>query len=206
MGAGSTTVLQGWIDRMNAADPAARDALIQHSYERLQRLTRHMFQDFARLQRRQEADDVLQNALLRLLRALEVVPVGSVREFFSLAAMQIRRELLDMARHHFGPEGSCARQADPQPASDSGTDAPRPEARADSTFEPGRLEPWSALHRQVESLPPAEREVFGLLWYHGLTQSEAAAVLKVSQATVKRWWLAARLHLQERLRGEVPTA
>jgi RNA polymerase sigma-70 factor (ECF subfamily) len=204
MAAGSTTLLQGWIERMNAGDPAARDALVQHSYERLQRLTRRMLQDFARLERRQEADDVLQNALLRLLRALEAVPLRSVREFFSLAATQIRRELLDLARHHFGPEGSGARRVDPLLKCDGELADLCALASAASSHEPGRLDSWSELHRQVDALPAAEREVFGLLWYHRLTLAEAATVLNISPATVKRWWLAARLRLQERLRGEVP--
>jgi RNA polymerase sigma-70 factor (ECF subfamily) len=150
-------------------------------------------------------DDVLQNALVRLLRALEVVPVGSVREFFRLGATQIRRELIDLARHHFGPEGSGRWRVDQEHHTDGRAEALCDQAQADSTDEPGRLEAWSELHRQVEALPAAEREVFGLLWYHGLTQAEAAAVLRISQATVKRWWQAARFRLQERLRGEVPT-
>jgi DNA-directed RNA polymerase specialized sigma24 family protein len=41
--------------------------------------------------------------------------------------------------------------------------------------------------------------VFELRWYHGLTWSEAAAVLNVSEATVKRRWLDARLRLRDLL-------
>jgi hypothetical protein len=41
----------------------------------------------------------------------------------------------------------------------------------------------------------------GLLWYHDMSQVEAAAVLNVSLATVKRWWLSARLRLQPARQG-----
>ena len=33
----------------------------------------------------------------------------SVSHFFHLAAVQVRRELLDLAKHHFGPEGAGRR-------------------------------------------------------------------------------------------------
>jgi RNA polymerase sigma factor (sigma-70 family) len=60
-------------------------------------------------------------------------------------------------------------------------------------------------HQQIERLPAIEREVVGLLWYHGLTQAEAGEVLGVSERTVKRHWLAARLKLHEALRGNMPS-
>jgi len=47
-----------------------------------------------------DTGDVLQSAVMRLLRALKEVRPGSVRDFFGLAAEQMRRELLDLARHH----------------------------------------------------------------------------------------------------------
>jgi RNA polymerase sigma factor (sigma-70 family) len=53
-------------------------------------------------------------------------------------------------------------------------------------------------------LPVREREAFGLFWYHGLSQAEAAAVLNVSVPTVKRWWLSARLRLKAALKGQRP--
>jgi RNA polymerase sigma-70 factor (ECF subfamily) len=54
---------------------------------------------------------------------------------------------------------------------------------------------WSEFHAQVDGLPREERDVFDLLWYQGLTQAEAAAVLEISLRTVKRRWLAARVGL-----------
>lgn len=45
-----------------------------------------------------------------------------------------------------------------------------------------------------------QREIVNLLWYEGLSQPEAAAVLGVSLATVKRRWQAARLALYQKLK------
>jgi DNA-directed RNA polymerase specialized sigma24 family protein len=81
----------------------APDELISHVRERLQRLTRKMLQDYPGVKRWEQTDDVLQNALVRLLRALRDVRPASMREFFGLASVQIRRELLDLAKHYYGP-------------------------------------------------------------------------------------------------------
>jgi hypothetical protein len=52
--------------------------------------------------------------------------------------------------------------------------------------------------------PMEEREVFDLLWYHALTQAEAAELLQVTDRTVKRRWRSARLRLHRALRRESP--
>jgi RNA polymerase sigma factor (sigma-70 family) len=198
----STTQLQGWIVRMKAGDAGARDELLRHACERLRRLARKMLQDFARVKRFEDTDDVLQNALLRLLRALETVTVASVEEFFRLAAAQIRRELIDLSRHYYGPQGAGIKHATQEKGANP--EGALPYEKASTTHEPSRLAAWSEFHEQIEALPEEEREVFDLLWYQGLTRAEAAAVLNVSEPTVKRRWLAARLRLQENLPGERP--
>jgi DNA-directed RNA polymerase specialized sigma24 family protein len=43
-----------------------------------------------------------------------------------------------------------------------------------------------------------------LLWYQGLSQAEAAELLQVSERTIKRRWMSARLQLQDALHGEMP--
>src|SRR5437764_1134251 len=68
----------------------------------------------------------------------------------------------------------------------------------------GRLAIWSEFHQRVDALPEEEREVFDLLWYQGLTQPNAAAVLGISEATLKRRWLAARQRLHKALKGSFP--
>jgi RNA polymerase sigma-70 factor (ECF subfamily) len=198
----STTQLQQWIERLNAGDPAARDELLRHACDRLRRLTRKMLRDFSRVRQWEDTDDVLHNALLRLLRALEVVPPASAQGFFRLAATQIRRELLDLARRYAGPEGPAAHLVANQGGDNpEGTAHPRYE-KPSTTHDPCRLAAWSEFHAQIEALPEEEREVFDLLWYQGLKRPEAAAALGISEVTVKRRWLAARLRLQETLHGQ----
>ena len=92
--------LQIWIDRLQAGDLTAREHLLGHACERLRRLTRKMLKGFARVKRWELTDDVLQNALLRLWTALGQVTPRSARDFYPLAAVQIRRELIDLTRQY----------------------------------------------------------------------------------------------------------
>ena len=81
---------------------------------------------------------------------------------------------------------------------------PDPAGSRRSFYDPGRLAEWTGFHAQVEALPEEEREVFDLLFYQGVPQAEAAAVLGVSERTIKRRWQAARLALHEALGGRLP--
>ncbi len=96
-----------------------------------------------------------------------------------------------MARHYYGAEGLGARHH-----TDGGKAVG---AKSDDHLKPENLENWADFHEQVERLPDDQREVVNLLWYEGLSQPEAASVLGVSLATVKRRWQAARLVLYEKL-------
>src|SRR5262249_9592432 len=92
-----TVRLQTLVDRMRAGDQAARDELVSGYYARLEQLTRQMLRNYPGLRRWEDTGDVLHPALLRLLRALDEVQPASTRAFLGLAALQIRRELLNLA-------------------------------------------------------------------------------------------------------------
>jgi RNA polymerase sigma-70 factor (ECF subfamily) len=188
-----TAQLHAWLDRIGGGDLSARDELLRGLCERLRCLAARMLRRFPGVARWAQTDDVLQNSLLRLMRALETVRPGGMREFFGLAAEQMRRELLDMARHFYGPRGLGANHAsERRPGEPRGL---APEA-ADGTGDADDLARWSAFHEQVASLPADEREVVGLIFYHGRTQADAAAVLGVAVRTVQRRWQSALLNLQ----------
>src|SRR5258708_7333453 len=104
----ATIHLQRCLDRLSAGDEGARDELVGHAATRLLALTRRMFKDYGRLKRWEQTEDVCQNASVRLWNALKVSNPRDARAFYRLAALQIRRELIDLIRHHFGPEGMGA--------------------------------------------------------------------------------------------------
>jgi RNA polymerase sigma-70 factor (ECF subfamily) len=199
----TTLHLQHCLDRLQQGEAAARDELVNTACERLSRLARKMLKADGRLRRWEETGDVFQNAMLRLCRALREVTPGSLREFFRLAALQIRRELIDLARHYYGPGGLAAHHETLRPR--DGRDAPAPALDpSDSRDEPSKLALWTEFHERVGALPEDEREVFDLVCYQGLTHAEAAKLLDVSTKTVQRRWQAACLKLHEAMHGELP--
>ncbi|MCY2936574.1 MAG: sigma-70 family RNA polymerase sigma factor [Planctomycetota bacterium] len=194
---GSDTQLQNLINRGLNGDSTANDDLLAHACERLLRLTRKMFHAYPSLRRWEQTDDVFQNSMLRLHDALAAKQVTSVRHFFNLAGLQIRRELIDLGRHHYGPQGAAKKHhTDHQPSDNQDG------ALYDQADEPEDLTSWSEFHAEVEKLPEEEQEVVNLLYYEGLSQEESAELLGISISTVKRRWHSARLKICEALSSE----
>ncbi len=192
-----TTYIQQCLNRLRQGEPAAADDLIRAAGERLTALTRAMLRDYRRLRQWEESGDVLQNALLRLHRALQSVQPETPRDFYRFATLQIRRELIDLSRHYYGSEGR------PRLDRASFSYEAVPEFR-ESTFEPHKLSMWTDFHQQVQELPDEEREVFDLIWYQDLQQIDAAELLNVSARTVMRRWHRACLKLHDAMQGIMP--
>ena len=119
-----------------------------------------------RLRRWEQTDDVLQEALVQLHKSLRDVHPESVPQFFGLVAHAIRRTLIDLARHHFGPHGQGKHHhTDGKRAlSDDAGDILDKESK-----EPEDLDDWTRFHEAVQALPESERVVFDLIWYDGLS-------------------------------------
>jgi RNA polymerase sigma-70 factor (ECF subfamily) len=166
-----------------AGDQAALDTLLRYNCDRLTTLTRRMLGDFRRVRRWAETGDVLQNAMLHLVSSLRETKPQTLREFLALAALQIRRELLNLIRKYYGPHGVGANYE-----SADGEKVPGAEEKQDLSHEPCSLAQWSELHQHIGSLPEEEREVVGLLFYQGLSQAEAAGILNISVRTLQRRW------------------
>ncbi len=192
-----TTVLVQLLERMKQGDREARDELVRAFQARLELLGRKMLHNYPGVGRWVEASDVLQGSLMRLLCALESVQPESTRAFFGLAAEQIRRELLDLARHLYGSQGLGANYA--SAAADPGSSRPGIEPA-----DPGddNLERWCRFHEEVEKLAAQEREVVGLIYYHGWTRAQVAELFQVNVRTVRRWWESALVKLHHELQDE----
>jgi RNA polymerase sigma-70 factor (ECF subfamily) len=192
-----TLQLHRWLERLHAGDPAARDELLRATFARLKRLARKMLRGFPNVGRRAQTDDVLQGALVRLLHALEKLRPPSMRDFYSLAATQMRRELLDLARHF-----ARANRHELIPPPDCVSGAP------ETAEEPGDvagLERWTHFHEEVERLPLEEREVVSLIFYHGWEQAKVADLFQISVRTVQRRWDSAMVKLHGRFRDGKPS-
>jgi len=196
-----TRELHALIDRIQAGDRQAQNDLLRRVERRLGELAQRMLRAFPKVGQWESFEDVLQKAQLRLLRALEVVRPETTRSFLGLAAEQIRRELLDLARHYSGPRCVNPRVADMSVAAREREPGIEPTQSDDSL---GNLERWRAFHEAVAELPIEEREVVSLRFYHGWTFTQVAELFKVNDRTIRRRWSAACLKLHSRLEGEVP--
>lgn len=197
----TTARLQCWINRIQMGNACASGELLGHFDERLRRLTRKMLHQKPAVARWEQTDDVYQNVAVRLVRALETSRPSTVRDLFRLATTLIQHELIDLYRHHCGPHGGGAHHISTSPQRGDAAHARVQHEGVDTTNEPARLAEWTELHEKAAKLPDPEGEVFGLIYYHGLTQAESARVLGLSRRTVIRRWLSAQLLLREALGG-----
>jgi RNA polymerase sigma factor (sigma-70 family) len=189
-----------WLNSLRAGEPEAASKLIEHTCERLRILTRRMLRRFPQVRRWEETDDVFCEAAARLSRSLESVRPDSPRHFYNLAAVQLRRVLIDFARRYYGAEGLGAHHDTARVGTDQ-NGPPRYEA-ADTDGEPATLSEWTEFHELVDALPEEEREVFDLLWYQQLTHEQAAELLGVTTRTIRRRWQGARFRLYQARHGE----
>jgi RNA polymerase sigma-70 factor (ECF subfamily) len=202
----STAVLQGQLERAVMGDTEARQLLLAVTRDRLMGHARRLLHGrYARLEPFAQTDDVVQQLYIKILQHQDRFwvnadgePVQTLAEYFGHASAWMRDVLCDLLRKEYGRD-------DNRPAvlpldggaSDTG---PRYEPSS-STLDGEKVQRWTEFHEAAARLPDELRAVFDLLWYQGLTQAEAAALLGVALPTVKLRWMKARLRVQQALGG-----
>jgi RNA polymerase sigma factor (sigma-70 family) len=197
------------IERLAAGSDDAqslRTELFDIAYGRMQALANRMIRGFPTVRRWDDTADVVQAAALRLHRALADVDLRDPRHLLRLAALQIRRQLLDLARKYASPESFAAHHETNALATADGV-VMEVDRAADPLAEPAdRLESWTRLHDAVATLPDDDRELFDLVWFMGATQHDIAALTGFSPRTVRRRWDEIKRRLVAALDGDNPTA
>lgn len=191
--------LAACLARLAAGDLAVRDRIIALLAGRLRLLARRTLARFPNVRRWDDTDDVLQNVALRLHRALGR-PGGPPRSVMALAAAELHRELLDLARRYAGPLSHASHHAT---NTIRGAAAARHDEQAAAPDD--GLDRWTLFHDAIARLPPSQREVFDLVWYLGADQRAAADLLGCSVRTVKSRWREARDAVRHALDGAPPT-
>jgi RNA polymerase sigma factor (sigma-70 family) len=194
----SVSPLSALLARTRTGDPNARNELFRAAQGRLEDIARRMLHKSQAVRRWVETGDMVQNATIRLLRAMESSPVADTRGFFGLAATVMRRELIDLARHFNGPHGIGANHATPDANGDSLAGGQTVD------HDPGELELWTRLHEAVARMPAENGEVFGLTFYHGWSQAQIAEEFGIDERTVRRRWRRAVEALSEELGERFP--
>ena len=200
----STTIhVQQLLDRLASNDPQAKADLIAVTHNRLLVLTRKLLSRFPNLRTLEETQTVFNESFLRLGPALEELKPKTPQQFFSLAALQIHRVLLDLVRKLRGR----GQEKHPKNVSLASPDRPDDSAAFDveqTGSEESLLGMVCDLLEAIHNLPEQERQVVELLFYQGLTQAEAGEVLGIHEDTVKRRWSRARIALADKLSAFEP--
>jgi RNA polymerase sigma-70 factor (ECF subfamily) len=174
----TTVVVQRYLDELAGDSPAESvvRALLDRAVRRLQLLCATLLhRSYPRLTQppvNLRADELLGAVAERLLKALQAVRPQTVRQFFALANQHMRWELNDLARRldERPPAVELHEGLVPAPAS-SGS---------------GLTPAGRRMLAAIGALPEEEREAFDLVRVQGMPQVEAAQVLGVSTATVRR--------------------
>jgi RNA polymerase sigma-70 factor (ECF subfamily) len=187
------SALAAALARHAGGDRSAVDDVLRHCQDRLKLLTRQMLRRFPGVRHWEDTSDVFQGVLIRLDRALRALTFDAPEGFLRLAAWHIRRELLDLARKPRPELPPTPDTSDPAPADPS-----------DPTNDPFQLALWREVHTRIDQLPDDDRRLFDLLYYQGMSQPEAAELLKIPLRTLKRNWQTVRARLILLLGNQTP--
>ena len=179
-----TQLLVAWGD----GDAAALETLIPVVYDELRRIARrHMHGEPAGHTLQTTA--LVNEAYLRLIGQKDVRWHDRVH-FFAIAAQQMRRILVSMARaRHAAKRGGTARPVSLD------------ESMVVSDEKTAELVALDDALTELSALDPRRGRVVELRYFGGLSVEETAAVLSVSPETVMRDWKRARAWLYAELNG-----
>lgn len=203
------SLVRGAIERLHRGDPAAKNDLLAYARQQLVRMVQKMLHGesgFAVVRRWEQTDDVVQGSLIRLSRTIDNLPINSPRDFFKLAATNIRWELRALRDKYLADKSPAQRHHTDMPSALAQGQAPIDRVLADMAAPPDSFAAMSRFLDAVETLTDDDRELLDLRLVHGLTRQEAADHLGLTLATFKRRYSEASNRLGEALggpRGEV---
>lgn len=186
--AGETTQIGALLASWGEGRAAALDDLMPLVVGELRRLAQHFFQ-------REQPDHTLQatalvNEVYLHLRGRRRVSWRDRGQFFGYVAQTMRRLLVDHARARWAEK----RGGGVRPVPLEGVEAGVPERSLDLI----------ALDRALEKLADLDARqarIVELRCFAGLSELEIAALLEISERTVRRDWLTARLWLRQAMQA-----
>jgi RNA polymerase sigma factor (TIGR02999 family) len=177
------------VSQARRGSAAASAALINTIYPELQRLARHYLAG-ERQSHTLQTGDLVHEAWARLFASADV-NVNDRQHLVALMATQMRRALVDYARHRNAAKGAGAGiRVSLSDANDLGTRPDEDVLALDQAL------------RALEAVDARAGQVVELRFFAGLSEVEAADALGVSIATLKRDWAFAKAWLHDRLQSE----
>lgn len=172
--------------QIEAGDPAAAELLLPLVYDELRRLAAiWLAQEKPGLTLQPTA--LVHEAYMRLVNSSNAPHWNGQGHFFAAAAEAMRRILVDQARR---------KQAEKHGGGRSRVDLDEYRLfKVDSLAESQRILAVHEALTALEAESPRRAQLVKLRFFAGMTLDEAAAVLGIAEATVKRDWAAARVWL-----------
>jgi RNA polymerase sigma factor (TIGR02999 family) len=184
--------ITAWIERLRAGDAAALDRLVPMLYDELRGLARRLLAN-ERAGHTLTPTALVHEAYVRLSRERRIA-AGDRGEFFAVAAVAMRRILIEAARRkHRLKRGDDPRRVE--------LEAPDAILALVADEEIEELLAIDAALDRLGAASPRARRVVELRIFVGLGVEECATVLGVHEKTVRRDWLAARAWLRRELGG-----
>ncbi|MDQ4120630.1 MAG: sigma-70 family RNA polymerase sigma factor [Acidobacteriota bacterium] len=173
------------LNAASAGDESAPGRLLELVYEDLRRLAGAYMQN--------ERDDhtlqptaLVHEAFIRLVD-WQAVSWENRAQFFAIAAQSMRRVLVDHARAKLTDKRNCGQKI----ALDEAVSFPV-EKEVD-------LLALEEVLQSLEKIDPRQAKIVELRFFGGLSTTETAHVLNISESTVKREWTFARAWFQQEL-------
>ena len=185
------TPLTDLIGRAQAGDSDAEAEVVAAVYPELRRLARRYLSSERRAHTLQTTE-LIHEAWLRLF-GTSAVSVQNRNHLIALMATQMRRALVDYARHRNAAKGPGATIRVSLTDTDVGSTRPDEDVLAiDDALQ------------ALETIDRRASKVVELRFFGGLNEDEAAGALGVSISTLKRDWAFARAWLYNRLSETQP--
>ena len=189
MAAGGRQDVTQLVEAATRGDAHAADELLPLVYDELRRLAQsHLSREPAGLTLQPTA--LVHEAYLRLIDQRQV-DWKNRAQFVGLAAMMMRRVLVNYAREHI----AMKRGGDAQRVTLSVSNEPGVEPAVDLI----------GLHDalgKLEAIDPRKSRIVELKFFGGLTTEEIGEVMQLSPATVKREWSFSKAWLYDAMGGE----
>lgn len=175
-----------WLLAWKDGDEAARERFVAAVYQELRKLARHYLND-ERTNHTLQTDALINEAFLRLVRPGQL-RAENRKQFLALAAEVMRHVLVDWARQRsYQKRVGVTRQVALDEALTIGVERSAEIIALDEALD------------QLSQFDPRLSRVVELKYFGGLGNEEAAEVLGLSVATVKRDWQTAKTWLYGQL-------
>ena len=197
---GLIKILADDLSALQRGDPDALNRLIAACRVQIEHLTRRQLRNHPEFRDGfNDTDDIVQEASVSLFKALQHLQPESEQHLFNLAAMQVRRRIIDLVRKFRGPQSPVALRATNVVRHADG-DIVRSEQAAASATAPSLLDDWEGFHQVVDSLPEKMKTTFSMRFYLGAKPKDVAQTLGCDVRTVRRYWDAAMEEIRKKLK------